>query len=317
VQKDGEPSTTEEVAVAPRKTCGGNKLYVGGLDHSMTAEKLKEFFSTFGTVTDVLLPKSYDMQPNATNRGFGFITFETVEIAETVLNTEHEIDGRPIKVNPPRRETQPNEQQPTEESNRRVFVGDLTQSKEEDLKAAFAIFGEVNDAVIVKNVETGESRGFGFVSFKEDGSAEKALAAEEPIMVSGQQVSVRKAQPRYPSGKGKGKGLNSFGKGGKGGYAGGRGGGYGYGYTQTASYGMPSYGKGYGGAKGYGGQKGYGGRGGQQWGGRGMGYGYPQQQQQQMMGYAQPAYGAPQQTYNQSNYQYTQNTSGYGQQRQY
>ena len=41
----------------------------------------------------------------------------------------------------------------------------------------FAKYGEIVDSIVMKNPETGNSRGFGFVTYKENSSAENAVAS--------------------------------------------------------------------------------------------------------------------------------------------
>ncbi|KAI9140827.1 hypothetical protein BKA69DRAFT_1077937 [Paraphysoderma sedebokerense] len=62
-----------------------NKLFVGGVASEVTVEEFKEFFSQFGTVTDASLMMDRE---TGRSRGFGFVTFETPEMAEKVLEEE-------------------------------------------------------------------------------------------------------------------------------------------------------------------------------------------------------------------------------------
>ena len=58
------------------------KLYVGGLSFTTRYEDLQREFERFGAVSDCFLPKDSD---TGQNRGFGFVTFETVEQAEEAI----------------------------------------------------------------------------------------------------------------------------------------------------------------------------------------------------------------------------------------
>jgi RNA-binding protein Musashi len=64
---------------------------------------------------------------------------------------------------------------------RKVFVGGIPRSgvTSDDLKAHFARYGEVADAVVVMNPENGLCRGYGFVEFTDEASVLKALDQEE------------------------------------------------------------------------------------------------------------------------------------------
>lgn len=75
-------------------------VYVGGLDHAVTAEILHGAFIPFGDIADISLPKP-DL-PSATDphRGFGYVEFETAEDAKEAIDNmdQSELFGRVIKV---------------------------------------------------------------------------------------------------------------------------------------------------------------------------------------------------------------------------
>ncbi|XP_022896723.1 glycine-rich RNA-binding protein GRP1A-like [Olea europaea var. sylvestris] len=136
----------------------------------------------------------------------------------------------------------------------RCFVGGLAWStSNESLEQAFSQFGVVVDSKIVNDRETGRSRGFGFVTFKDEQSMRDAIEGMNGQDLEGRNITVNEAQSR-----GSGGGGGGF-RGGhrEGGYGGGGGGGGGRGYGRREG--------GYGGGNGYGG----GGRGGYGGGDRG------------------------------------------------
>ena len=50
-----------------------------------------------------------------------------------------------------------------------IYVGNLSfQTTEQDLEAAFSAYGQVERAQLVKDRDTGKSRGFGFVEMTDD-----------------------------------------------------------------------------------------------------------------------------------------------------
>ena len=58
----------------------------------------------------------------------------------------------------------------------KIFVGGLDfKLTNEDLKQHFLQFGEIESAVILKDINTGQSRGFGFVTFKEEDVAQDLI----------------------------------------------------------------------------------------------------------------------------------------------
>ncbi len=110
----------------------------------------------------------------------------------------------------------------------RLYVGNLSFSSTVDtLRAAFAESGEVVDAHIVKDRDTGRSRGFGFVTMGTEEQARKAIEAMNGAMLDGRALRVNEAQERAGGGFGGGGGGGGRGGGGRdfgGGGGGGRGG---------------------------------------------------------------------------------------------
>lgn len=137
--------------------------------------------------------------------------------------------------------------------SRKLFVGGLSwNTTDEGLREAFARFGQVVEAKVVSDRETGRSRGFGFVSYQDAAEGAAAQQAMDGASLDGRSIRVNPAEDK-PSGGGGGGGNRSFGGGGGGGGFGGGGGGRG----------RDSGGGGdYGGGGGGGGRGGRGGRGG-------------------------------------------------------
>jgi len=156
----------------------------------------------------------------------------------------------------------------------KLFIGGLAWHTDENaLRQKFEEFGAVEEAVVVKDRDTGRSRGFGFVRYGQEADAEAAIAAMNNIEFDGRTIRVDKASER-----GSGGGGGGFGGGrGGGGYGGGRGGG-GYGGGREGGYG--GGGGGYQSGGGYSGGGGYQGGGGGYGGGDKVGYGGGQEQQQ-------------------------------------
>lgn len=76
----------------------GNKVFIGKLPHDATAEHLRTYFSSFGRILDVYVPKD---AKKTGHRGFGFVTFFDDGVAERVALESHEILGQPIAVDRP------------------------------------------------------------------------------------------------------------------------------------------------------------------------------------------------------------------------
>ncbi|KAJ0946821.1 putative RNA recognition motif domain, nucleotide-binding alpha-beta plait domain superfamily [Helianthus annuus] len=77
----------------------------------------------------------------------------------------------------------------------KLFIGGISwDTNEERLKEYFQTFGEVIEAVIMKDRTTGRARGFGFVVFSDPAVAEKVV--KEKHMIDGRSVEAKKAVPR-------------------------------------------------------------------------------------------------------------------------
>lgn len=91
--------------------------------------------------------------------------------------------------------------------SKKLFVGGLAwATTDQSLYDAFTEFGEVTDAKVVTDRETGRSRGFGFVTFADDKAAEAAVAGMDGRDLDGRTINVDEARERAPRGGGGGGG---------------------------------------------------------------------------------------------------------------
>jgi len=72
-----------------------SKIFVGGVSQDTTDQEFRNFFSQFGRVVDATLMMDKD---TGRPRGFGFVTFENESGVEACMNTELQINGKPIEV---------------------------------------------------------------------------------------------------------------------------------------------------------------------------------------------------------------------------
>ncbi|HEY8427009.1 MAG TPA: hypothetical protein VIL20_01490 [Sandaracinaceae bacterium] len=79
----------------------------------------------------------------------------------------------------------------------RLFVGGLSrETTAESLRAAFSQHGPVSDAVVVRDRETGSSRGFGFVTMADRRDAPRAIEALHGAVLDGSTIVVSAATER-------------------------------------------------------------------------------------------------------------------------
>ncbi|RJO71860.1 MAG: RNA-binding protein [Myxococcales bacterium] len=88
----------------------------------------------------------------------------------------------------------------------KLYVGGLSWNTDNaGLERAFAPFGQIEEAKVITDRETGRSRGFGFVTFANQADAEKALAMDGKDL-DGRTIKVSVAQEREPRRDGGGRG---------------------------------------------------------------------------------------------------------------
>lgn len=94
----------------------------------------------------------------------------------------------------------------------KIYAGNLSyQMEEEELRETFERFGEVTDAAVIRDRETGRHRGFGFVTMADDTAAKSAIESLHDSMIGGRRIVVNEAKPK-PAGAG-GRGGNGRGGG--------------------------------------------------------------------------------------------------------
>ena len=82
---------------------------------------------------------------------------------------------------------------------KKLFVGGLSwETTDADLKKAFASYGEITEARVITERDTGRSRGFGFVTFARDEDAETAKAKMHGTSLDGRTITVNEAQEKSP-----------------------------------------------------------------------------------------------------------------------
>src|SRR5690554_3654415 len=117
----------------------------------------------------------------------------------------------------------------------KIYVGNLPwRATDAQLSQLFGAHGDVSEAKIVTDRETGRSRGFGFVTMTDDGAAQTAIRAMNGYSLEGRNLVVNEARDQ---GGGGGGGFRRGGGGGGGGRGGFGGGGGGYGGGGRGGYG--------------------------------------------------------------------------------
>src|SRR5476649_1081639 len=107
---------------------------------------------------------------------------------------------------------------------KRLYVGNLPfDTSEDDLHQLFSAHGQIVSAKLITDMETGRSRGFGFVEMSTEDEAKAAIDKMNKAKVGERELTVNEARPRPERAGGAGGGRGGSG----GGYGGGSRGGFG------------------------------------------------------------------------------------------
>jgi heterogeneous nuclear ribonucleoprotein A1/A3 len=87
----------------------------------------------------------------------------------------------------------------------KLYVGNLSFSVDEaQLRNVFSAYGEISELALIKDRETGQSKGFAFVTFSSQQAAEKALE-QNGRDLAGRALKVNVAVERESRGGGRGR----------------------------------------------------------------------------------------------------------------
>jgi RNA recognition motif-containing protein len=172
----------------------GSKIYVGNLNFDTTAETLEAAFKEYGNVIECFLPVDYDGNP----RGFAFVSMEEEDAVKAIEGLNQvELDGRTLTVN---KSLPRGEKAPTQTPNQtKLYVGNLSWGTEEGaLRELFEEYGTVIDCYIPVDRETGQHRGFAFVTMGPD-DALRAADETDGYELDGRILRVNEAQAKGSS----------------------------------------------------------------------------------------------------------------------
>ncbi|MEX0881503.1 MAG: RNA-binding protein [Candidatus Saccharimonadales bacterium] len=80
---------------------------------------------------------------------------------------------------------------------KKLYVGGLAYSvTEQELEALFAEIGKVTSTAVIKDRDSGQSKGFGFVEMEDDAAAQKAINELNGKELNGRSITVNEARPQ-------------------------------------------------------------------------------------------------------------------------
>ncbi|XP_041479851.1 splicing factor 3B subunit 4-like [Lytechinus variegatus] len=147
-------------------------VYVGGLDEKVTEALLWELFLQAGPVVNTHMPKDRVTQ---SHQGYGFVEFmgeEDADYAIKVLNMI-KLYGKPVRVN------KASAHQKNLDVGANIFIGNLDPEIDEKLLYdTFSAFGVIlQTPKIMRDVESGNSKGYAFINFASFEAADAAIEA--------------------------------------------------------------------------------------------------------------------------------------------
>jgi RNA recognition motif-containing protein len=172
----------------------GYKVFVGGLSVNCKSRELRQYLEKFGEVMqcDVAGEKE------GKSKGFAFATFRTKEARNAALGKNHLLKSKAFEVRELVDSTK-NSEMLQELSRRKLYLSNLKKTvQENDLVNFFSKYGKVEELTINRDVETQESKGFGFVMFADSASVHAILGSNQSkvLKFAGSDLIVKPAIPK-------------------------------------------------------------------------------------------------------------------------
>ncbi|OXU28194.1 splicing factor 3B subunit 4 [Nasonia vitripennis] len=171
-------------------------IYVGGLDDKVSESLLWELFVQSGPVVNVHMPKDRVTQMH---QGYGFVEFMGEEDADYAIKIMNMIKlyGKPIRVN------KASAHQKNLDVGANIFIGNLDPEVDEKLLYdTFSAFGVIlQTPKIMRDPETGNSKGFAFINFASFDASDASIEAMNGQYLCNRPISVSYAFKRDAKGE--------------------------------------------------------------------------------------------------------------------
>ena len=180
---------------------GCMSVYVRNVPPATTEASITAAFRKYGDIKGVQVLK---------DRAVAFVHFDNADIVEKLVSIGRvQLHGEQVVVRHNTRDTKTGakpapktsrensnksalELEPKPENCTKVYVSHLsTETNEDNLRDAFAQFGELERIFILRELSTGVSKGVAFIDFKDSDSAERAVNSASTLRIDGRQPVVR------------------------------------------------------------------------------------------------------------------------------
>lgn len=123
------------------------------------------------------------------------MTYADPSVVDKVIEDTHILDGKTVEI----KRTIPRGNMSKGPKTRKIFVGGIPKAiTDDEFKNYFDKFGKVVEHQIMRDRSTGQSRGFGFITFDSEQAVEEIISKGEMIEVGGKLVEIKKAEPKKP-----------------------------------------------------------------------------------------------------------------------
>ncbi len=177
-------------------------IFVAGVSYDATEDHIREAFQVYGTIVRVRLPTDEDGK----TKGFGYVEFDTVDEARAAFEALDgaEVASRSLRLDyvaerdrPSREIEEEDPQEPDHGPSNTLFVGSLSRSANEDMvREAFSPYGTITGCRLPTDKESGEMKGFAYVSFETQELAEAAVAGMNGKTIDGRRIRLDYAEAR-------------------------------------------------------------------------------------------------------------------------
>jgi len=173
------------------------RIYIGSINFELNEESIRSSFIPFGPIK--MIDLSWDAATGR-HKGFAFVEYELPEAAQLALEQMNNVmmGGRNIKVGRPSNVPQaaPWIEQILEEARQyaRIYASSIHPDLTEvDIKSVFEAFGVVTECALTPDQLTGKHKGYGFIEYSTQQSANDAIVAMNLFDLGGQYIRVGRA----------------------------------------------------------------------------------------------------------------------------
>lgn len=173
-------------------------IYVQGLPFTCTEDQLRDFFKDIGEIKSLRLPRWHD---SGKLKGYGHVEFLDEESAQQALELSGQYIGdRYITVEKPMvprslsslsSPSESGEKKERPPGCRTVYIRNLPyEINEEEIRQTFMVYGPISSIRLAIWNHTNNLKGFGYIEFKREDSAEIAVKKSGSIRLKNRIISV-------------------------------------------------------------------------------------------------------------------------------